>query len=162
MSNNYWEDEEEDTDTTAYGQQTEQDQLNQARKRERQKDKRIKELEEKVQTFERVSKETSIKSILEKKGVPAKASKFILKDLEGDVTEESISNWLNDYAELFNIKTDSEQETPAASDENRQAIARQDSATQGVKTPTQAESIQSKLDDPNLPEDEFKRIMGWQ
>lgn len=158
MSNNYWEDEDDDmVDDTP---KSETQLIKDMRKRERQKDKRIQELEEKVATFDKIARESSIKSILEKKGVPAKASNLILKDLDGDVSEEAVSKWLDTYADVLNIKVDPEGSgTPQVSDSNRSALAEQDEFTQGAKTPNSVtESFESKLDSIT-DEEEFWRFV---
>lgn len=144
MSNNYWEDEDDYEDTPKTG----EDLIKDMRKRERAKDKRIKELEEKLQNFDKINRETSVKSILEKKGVSAKASHFILKDIEGEVTEDAVSKWLDNYADLLNIKVDPNgQGTPQVSDSDKAALTQQDELTQGAKTPNSlGETFDDKLE----------------
>lgn len=146
MSNNYWEEEDEDDfDDMPKSQDAI---IKDFRKRERAKDKRIKELEEKVSAFDKINRESSLKTILEKKGVPAKASHFILKDLDGEVSEDAVAKWLDDYADLFNIKADPNAEgTSQVSDSDKSALAQQDEFTQGAKSPNSlGESMESKLD----------------
>lgn len=149
-NNNNWENyDDEDDDNSGYRQpRSEEDLLKDFRKRERLAEKRIKELESELNTFKAANRESSIKSILEKKGVPAKASHFILKDIEGEVTEESINNWLTNYGELFNIKADPEgQVNTQVSDSDRAALRQQDELTQGAITPNQlGETYESQLD----------------
>lgn len=156
MSNNYWEDEDDYEDTPKTG----EDLIKDMRKRERAKDKRIKELEEKLQNFDKITRESSVKSILEKKGVSAKASHFILKDIDGEVTEDAITKWLDNYADLLNIKADpASSETPQVSDSEKAALMQQDELTQGAKSPNSlGETIESKLDSIQ-DEDAFWRFV---
>lgn len=159
MSNNYWND-EEDEDTQDAIPQTEADLVKQLRKQLKLKDKQINELQGENQSFKKVNRESAVKSILEKKGVSAKASNLILKDIEGEVSEEAVSKWLADYAEVLNIKVDPKPETPETSDDNRAALSQQDNLTAGAKTPTNTTSLEAKLDDPNMSEDEFWQVFG--
>jgi hypothetical protein len=91
MSNNYW-DEEEDEQDTPEQQLTGDDLVKKLRKAKRADEKRIKELSEQLEGFLKERKERTVTEVLAKKGVNAKAARLILKDVE-DTTEESF-NWL--------------------------------------------------------------------
>jgi hypothetical protein len=143
MSNNYWDDEEEDTDTeveTFSGDGS--DLLKKLRKAKRADEKRIKELTEQLEGLSKVQRERTVKEVLEKKGVNAKATRLILKDLD-DVSEESVNNWLDDNADLFGLSV--AQEAPAAIDIDRAALRQQDMIAQNALTPTQADDVLSRI-----------------
>jgi hypothetical protein len=150
MSNNYWDDEEdEDLDTdTNVGDGS--DLLKKLRKAKRSDEKRIKELTEQLETFTKAQREQTVKQVLEQKGVNAKAARLIMKDLD-DVSEESVTNWLTDNAELFGLKVDTQEKQEQ--DINRAALRQQDVITQNALTPERTEDMESKIASANSAEE---------
>jgi hypothetical protein len=144
MSNNYWDDEEdEDLDTdTNVGDGS--DLLKKLRKAKRADEKRIKELTEQLESFSKVQRERTVKEILEQKGVNAKAARLVLKDLD-EVTEESVNNWLTENGDLFGI-TQEVAESNQESDINRAALRQQDAVTRSAITPDRANDLENRLD----------------
>ena len=71
------------------------------RKAAKQKDKELAELRDKFEGLSKAQRERSIKDALERRGVNQKISAFIPQDI--DPTEESVSKWLEDYADVFGI-----------------------------------------------------------
>ncbi len=133
MSNNInWDDEDDDIDDTDTYSNDGGDLLKKLRKAKRADEKRIKELTEQLEGLSKVQRERTVKEVLEKKGVNAKAARLVLKDLE-DVNEESVNNWLDDNADLFGIKIDKEE--PKVSETDRAALRQQDVLTQNAMTP---------------------------
>ena len=153
MSNNYWDEEDED-DTTITGQESENDLQKKLRKKIRADEKRIKELEEQLSGFTKVEKERSVKEVLEKQGVNPKAARLILKDLD-EVTPESVSNWLEENGDLFGY---SPAEGTSEVDGNRAELRKQNSVTQGAITPDRGEDMEMKIDGAQSAE-ELTRIL---
>ena len=143
MSNNYWDDEDEDLDTEQGFSGDGSDLIKKLRKAKRADEKRIKELTEQLESLSKVQRERTVKEVLEKKGVNAKAARLILKDID-EVNEETVSHWLDDNADLFGIKID-EAETKVA-EQDRAALRAQDVLTQSAYTPDRMEEINSKID----------------
>ena len=142
MSNNYWDEDEDDLDTDNEAQMDGSDLLKKLRKAKRNDEKRIKELTEQLEGLSKVQRERVVKEVLEKKGVNPKAQRLILKDLE-DVSEESVNTWLDDNGDLFGLTKE-----PAVTQEqevNRAALRQQDILTQGSLTPDRAEDLESKI-----------------
>ena len=154
MSNNYW-DEEDDNDDVITGNETENDLQKKLRKKIRADEKRIKDLEERLGTFTKIDKERTVKEVLEKQGVNAKAARLILKDLD-DVNEESVNNWLEENGDLFGYSP--VEGSPAISEENRAAIRKQDNLTAGALTPDRAEDMEMRIDQAQSVE-ELTRIL---
>ena len=158
MSNNYWDDEEEedlDTDTsTGDG----SDLLKKLRKAKRSDEKRIKELTEQLETFTKAQREQTVKQVLEKKGVNAKAARLIMKDLD-DVNEESVTNWLTDNADLFGLTVDTQEKQEQ--DINRAALRQQDAITQNTLSPERTEDMESRIASANSA-DEILAILRAQ
>jgi hypothetical protein len=143
MSNNYWDEDDDDLDTEQFAGDG-SDLLKKLRKAKRADEKRIKELTEQLEGLSKVQRERTVKEVLEKKGVNPKATRLVLKDLD-DVTEESVNNWLEDNADLFGL-TASEEAAPASNDVDRAALRQQDVITQGAITPDRAQDAELRID----------------
>ena len=143
MSNNYWDEDEDDLDTDNGTQLDGSDLLKKLRKAKRTDEKRIKELTEQLEGLSKVQRERTVKEVLEKKGVNAKAARLILKDLD-DVNEESVNNWLDDNAELFGIKV--AEDASKVNETDRAALRQQDVITQNAMTPDRAEDLNLRID----------------
>ena len=150
MSNNYWDEEDED-DTTNDIQMDGSDLLKKLRKAKRNDEKRIQELTAALDEFTKKQKETDVKSVLEKKGVNPKAARLILKDLT-EVNEQSINDWLDDNGDLFGISSNA-QDAPDANDMDRAALRQQDIVTQGALTPDRAQDMEQRIDNAQSAED---------
>jgi hypothetical protein len=142
MSNNYWDEEDDDLDTDTDTQMDGSDLLKKLRKAKRADEKRIKELTEQLETFSKAQRERTVKEVLEKKGVNAKAARLVLKDLD-DVNEDSVNNWLEDNADLFGIKVDKEESK--MNDIDKAALRQQDILTQSALTPDRAEDLSLRI-----------------
>jgi len=150
MSNNYWDEDEDDQDTDNETQMDGSDLLKKLRKAKRNDEKRIKELTEQLEGLSKVQRERVVKEVLEKKGVNLKAQRLILKDLE-DVSEESVNTWLDDNGDLFGLTKE-----PAVTQEqevNRAALRQQDILTQGSLTPDRAEDLEAKISNAQSAEE---------
>jgi hypothetical protein len=143
MSNNYWDEEDDDLDTEQYAGDG-SDLLKKLRKAKRADEKRIKELTEQLEGLSKVQRERTVKEVLEKKGVNPKATRLVLKDLD-EVTEESVNNWLEDNADLFGL-TVQEDKAPDSNDIDRAALRQQDVVTQGAITPDRAQDAELRID----------------
>jgi len=130
MSNNYWdEDEDEDMDTTDTPMDG-SDLLKKLRKAKRADEKRIKDLTDQLDSFNKAQRESVIKKVLESKGVSPKAARLMMNELQ-EVSEESVSNWIDDNADIFGIQPQSQPENTI----DRAALRQQDIVTQGAITP---------------------------
>lgn len=153
MSNNYW-DEEDDNDFT--GSASETDLQKQLRKMVKAKEKENKELLAKLESYEKKAREDVVRQVLEKQGVTnPKAARLVLKDLEGDVTEQAVLNWLDDEGDVFGYESE---RAPKISETDRGEMARQAQVTQGASTPDRGEDLAMKIDQAQSPE-ELSRIL---
>ncbi len=150
MSNNYWDEEDEDDLDTETSVGDGGDLLKKLRKAKRADEKRIKELTEQLEGLSKVQRERTVKEVLEKKGVNAKAARLIMKDLE-DVNEESVTNWLEDNADLFGLKV----EEPVNEEQqlNRATLRQQDVVTQNAMTPERADELTMRLENAQSAEE---------
>ena len=149
MSNNYWDEDEDDLDTTNEYAGDGSDLLKKLRKAKRADEKRIKELTEQLESLSKMQRERTVKEVLEKKGVNLKAARLVLKDLD-DVNEETVSHWLDDNADLFgiNVPTNSN-----ADNVDLAALRQQDIVTQGAVTPDRETDFNSKIDNAQSAEE---------
>ena len=148
MSNNYW-DEDEDEQDTPEQQLTGDDLVKKLRKAKRADEKRIKELSEQLEGFLKERKERTVTEVLAKKGVNAKAARLILKDVE-DTTEESIDSWLRDNGDLIGYNPQAEVEEKQ---KDLAALRQQDIITQGGITPDKAVDLERQLENVDSIDD---------
>ena len=141
MSNNYWDDEDDDQDTPEQ-QLSGDDLVKKLRKAKRADEKRIKELSEQLEGFLKEKKEKTVAEVLAKMGVSAKAARLILKDVE-EATEESIDSWLRENGEIIGYNPQSEVEDKRA---DLAALRQQDVITQGGITPDKLVDIESRME----------------
>jgi hypothetical protein len=150
MSNNYWDDEDDDLDTIEEAPMDGSDLLKKLRKAKRADEKRIKELTEQLEGFSKTQREATVKSVLEKKGVNLKAARLVMKDLD-DINEESVSNWLDENADLFGLTVN--EDSSKVSQEDRAALRNQDLVTQNAMTPDRANDIEYRMQQATSEED---------
>ena len=159
MSNNYWDDEDDELDTDTDTQMDGSDLLKKLRKAKRADEKRIKDLTEQLETLSKGQRERIVKETLEKKGVNPKAIRLVLKDLD-DVNEESVNNWLDDNADLFGLEV--RKDAPEVNSQNRAALRQQDLVTQGAITPDRAEDMSMRIQNAESAEEIINMIYGSQ
>jgi hypothetical protein len=148
MSNNYWDEEDDDLDTDNEAQMDGSDLLKKLRKAKRADEKRIKELTEQLEGFSKAQRESTVKSILEQKGVNQKAARLILKDLDGEFSEESVSNWLDENADLFGIEVSQRPDS-----QNLATLRQQDVMTQNAVTPDRAQDLEQRMNNASSMEE---------
>ena len=156
MSNNYWDDDEDDLDTEMDVPMDGSDLLKKLRKAKRADEKRIKELTEQLEGLSKGQRERIVKDVLEKQGVNPKAARLALKDLD-EVTEETVNNWLEDNGDLFGYTA--EREVPGG--EERQALRRQDLSVQSAGSPDREQDLELRIANAKS-EEELRAILNSQ
>ena len=149
MSNNYWDEDEDDLDTDNEVQMDGSDLLKKLRKAKRNDEKRIKELTEQLEGLSKAQRERTVKEVLDKKGVNPKAQRLILKDLD-EITEESVNNWLADNGDLFGL---TQPEVTQEQQLNRAALRQQDMVTQLGMTPDRADDLLNRINSAETAEE---------
>jgi hypothetical protein len=157
MSNNYWDEDEDDVDTSSAPLEG-NDLLKQLRKAKRADEKRIKELSEQLEGFSKAQKETVIKKVLETYGVSPKAARLISREFDGDITEESVSQWIDDNAEVFGIEVKYEDAPEQTIDRAR--LRQQDIVTQAAITPDRAEDAFMRMNEAQSAEEIIAMIQS--
>ena len=153
MSNYDYED--DDLDTNDGG-----DLVKQLRKATKQKDKELAELKAQYENLAKANRDRAIKDALSSRGVNTKIASFIPQDI--DPTEESVSKWLEDYADVFGYETQSNQATPNVDPRQAAAYQRMTNAVEQGVTPEFQAQIHQKLMNANSREelDEIIRASG--
>jgi len=158
MSNNYWDEDEDDLDTETDVPMDGSDLLKKLRKAKRSDEKRIKELTEQLEGLSKSQRERTVKEVLEQKGVNPKAQRLILKDLD-DITEESVNNWLEDNGDLFGL---SKPEVNQEQELNRAVLRQQDVVTQLGTSPDRAEDLLNRINNASSAEELSSLIYSQQ
>jgi DNA-binding transcriptional regulator YbjK len=156
MSNNYWDEDDDDLDTNESGLDG-SDLLKKLRKAKRADEKRIKELTEQLEGFSKTQREETVKSILAQKGVNQKAARLVLKDLDGDFSEEAVTNWLDENADLFGIEVSQRPDS-----QNLATLRQQDVMTQNAVTPDRAQDIEQRMNNASSMEELMALMQGQQ
>ena len=136
------------------------DLVKQLRKASKQKDKELAELRSQFESLSKGQRERAIKDALAARGVNGKIAAFIPQDI--DPTEESVSKWLEDYADVFGYETQSNQSKPNVDPKQAAAYQRMTNAVEQGATPEFQADIHRKLMNANSREelDEIIRSSG--
>lgn len=153
MSNYDYEDDDDFTTESS------NDLVKQLRKAAKQKDKELAELKAQFESISKQSRERSIKDVLEARGVNGKVAKFIPQDL--DPTEESLSKWLEDNADVFGFQVEDKSQ-PAVDPAQQAAYNKMNRAVDSGLTPDSSEDLLKKILSTSTPEelDEVLRNSG--
>ena len=114
MTTNYDDDFDEDFEP--------QDVVKQLRKVNRTLEKRLKELEDEATTLKTQTRQRTVKDVLTAKGINPKVAAFIPQDI--DISEEAVTNWLNEYGDVFGVNQESKEGTSPTQDPALQAQKR--------------------------------------
>jgi hypothetical protein len=136
------------------------DLVKQLRKASKQKDKELNELRAQFESLNKSQRERAIKDALASRGVNSKIASFIPQDI--DPTEESVSKWLEDYADVFGIETSQTQATPNVNPSDAAAYKRMTNSADSGVSPEHNGDIMQRLMNANSKEelDEVIRLSG--
>ena len=153
MSNYDYEDDDDFNDDSS------NDLVKQLRKASKQKDKELNELKAQFESLNKSQRERAIKDALASRGVNSKIASFIPQDI--DPTEESVSKWLEDYADVFGIEV-SQTQTPNVNPADAAAYKRMTNSADSGASPEHNGDIMQKLMNANSKEelDEVIRMSG--
>ena len=155
MSNYDYEDDDDITTDDTSG----NDLVKQLRRAAKQKDKELQELKAQFEGLNKAQRERAIKDALASRGVNSKIASFIPQDI--DPTEESVSKWLEDYADVFGIET-SQTQTPNVNPADAAAYKRMTNSADSGASPEHNGDIMQKLMNANSKEelDDVIRLSG--
>ena len=138
MSNYDYEDDDFDTPSNDGN-----DLVKQLRKATKQKDKELAELKAQYEGLAKANRERAIKDALASRGVNSKIASFIPQDI--DPTEESVSKWLEDYADVFGVQQAETQAKPNVDPAQAAAYQRMTNAVEQGTTPEFQADIHRRL-----------------
>ena len=135
------------------------DLVKQLRKASKQKDKELAELRSQFESLSKGQRERAIKDALAARGVNSKIASFIPQDI--DPTEESVSKWREDYADVFGIEV-SQTQTPNVNPADAAAYKRMTNSADSGVSPEHNGDIMQKLMNANSKEelDDVIRLSG--
>ena len=119
------------------------DLVKQLRKATKAKDKELAELKAQYESLAKSNRERAIKDALNSRGVNSKIAAFIPQDI--DPTEESVSKWLSDYADVFGVQQAEAQTTPNVDPRQAAAYQRMTNAVEQGITPEFQAQVHQKL-----------------
>ena len=136
------------------------DLVKQLRKASKAKDKELNELKAQFESLNKAQRERAIKDALASRGVNSKIASFIPQDI--DPTEESVSKWLEDYADVFGIELSQNQATPNVDPAQAAAYKRMTNTVETGVSPEHNDNIMQKLMNANSREelDDVIRMSG--
>jgi len=145
MSNYDYED--DDSDLNDLG----NDLVKQLRKTNKQKEKELAELKAQFETLSKAQRERTIKDALERRGVNQKIAAFIPQDI--DPTEESVSNWLTNYADVFGLELVQQNQTPNVDPAQAAAYQKMTNTVDQAASPEPTEDVMRRLMNAHTKED---------
>jgi hypothetical protein len=155
MSNYDYEDEDDITQDDSSN-----DLVKQLRRASKAKDKELQELKAQFESLNKAQRDRAIKDALASRGVNSKIASFIPQDI--DPTEESVSKWLEDYADVFGIETSQTQATPNVNPADAAAYKRMTNSADSGASPEHNGDIMQRLMNANSKEelDDVIRLSG--
>jgi len=147
MSNYEYEDDDDDITTN----DSSNDLVKQLRKAAKAKDKELQELRSQFETLNKGQRERAIKDALAARGVNQKIASFIPQDI--DPSEESVSKWLTEYADVFGIDLEQNQAKANVDPADAAAYKRLSAASNAGMSPERGQDIMSRLMNANSKEE---------
>ena len=146
MSNYDYEDEDDfDMDSSS------NDLVKQLRKAAKQKDKELAELRSQFEGLNKAQRERTIKDALAARGVNQKIASFIPQDI--DPSEESVSKWLTENADVFGIDIEQNQASANVDPADAAAYKRLSAASNAGMSPERGQDIMGRLMNANSKEE---------
>jgi len=154
MSNYDYEDDDDFTEDTG------NDLVKQLRKASKQKDKELNELRSQFDSLSKGQRDRTIKDALASRGINPKIASFIPSDI--DPTEESVSKWLEDYADVFGYESGQTQASPNVNPADAASYKRMTNTADSGTSPEHNADIMQRLLNTNSKEelDELIRLSG--
>ena len=159
MSNNRdntnWDIEDEDDEDYTPTYENDTDLVKKLRKALKAEQRRAKELETNLGELSKTQKERILKDVFTSRGVNAKIAAFVPNDIEA--TEEAISSWIDQYADVFGIQ----QDAPKVSQEDIASMQKMNNLLTNADAPGASDDIANRLANATS-EDEILTILSGQ
>lgn len=129
--------------------------LQNLRKADRAKSKRIKELEAELDSLRTFQRQSVVSSVLNERGVNPKVASFIPSDVAND--PESISQWLDENGEIFGVQPQIRQQVDS---ENLSMLRQIDAVTNSAFSPDDVNDVFSRINNAQSAEEIMEMIYG--
>jgi hypothetical protein len=130
--------------------------LQNLRKADRAKSKRIKELETELESLRSFQRQSVVSSVLNERGVNPKIATFIPADIATD--QESIAKWLDEHGEIFGVQPQVKQ--PMVDQENLSMLQQIDAVTSSALSPDDVNDMFSRVNNAQSAEELLEMIYG--
>ena len=130
--------------------------LQNLRKADRAKSKRIKELETELESLRSFQRQSVVSSVLNERGVNPKIATFIPSDVAND--PESIGKWLDEHGEVFGVQPQVKQ--TMVDQENLSALRHIDAVTGSALSPDDVNDVFSRISNAQSAEELLEMIYG--
>jgi hypothetical protein len=130
--------------------------LQNLRKADRAKSKRIKELETELEGLRNFQRQSVVSSVLNERGVNPKIATFIPSDIADD--PESIGRWLEENGEIFGVQV--QQKQPMVDQENLSTLRQIDSVVGSALSPDDVNDLFSRLNNAQSADELMEMIYG--
>jgi hypothetical protein len=130
--------------------------LQNLRKADRAKSKRIKELETELEGLRSFQRQSVVSSVLNERGVNPKIATFIPSDISND--PESIGKWLDEHGEIFGVQPQVQQSM--VDQQNLSTLREIDAVTGSALSPDDVNDIFSRLNNAQSAEELMEMIYG--
>jgi len=162
MSNNrdnIWDDDQDDDmeDVTLQSIDSDTDLVKKLRKALKAEQKRSKDLESSLGELTKSQRERVLKDVFASRGVNPKVASFVPNDL--DASEEAITGWLEQNAEVFGIQVQPKKEVDSR---DIASLRRIDTATTGALSPDKAEDMSIRIQSAQSADEILNLIYGSQ
>ena len=159
MSNNRdninWDIEDEDDEEYTPSYDNDTDLVKKLRKALKAEQRRAKELESNLGELSKAQKERILKDVFTSRGVNAKIAAFVPNDIEA--SEEAISAWIDQYADVFGIQ----QDAPKVSQEDIASMQKMNNVLTNAEAPGASDDIANRLANA-ASEEEILTILSGQ
>jgi hypothetical protein len=151
-NNNEWYDDDDDF----FEEEDQTSGLQNLRKADRAKSKRIKELETELESLRNFQRQSVVSSVLNERGVNPKIATFIPSDIADD--PESIGRWLDENGEIFGVQV--QQKQPMVDQENLSTLRQIDSVVGSALSPDDVNDLFSRLNNAQSADELMEMIYG--
>lgn len=121
------------------------DAMKQLRKANRAKEKELAELRSEMAKLREMNRERTIRDVFGSRGVNEGIAKFVPKDI--DLTEESLSEWIDENAQFFGIQPNSPTQQPSVPEGYQDSYRRQQAVLDNALTGDRERMIQSRMEE---------------
>ena len=115
----------------------------------------IKELKAQLEQAQKGMRERSLKDVVSAKGLNPKIAGLVPSDL---TDEESISKWLDDYADVFGLQVGEQSPTGTVDQSDAASIQAMDRTMAGGQSPAGSEAMLERI--KTMPFEELERLIS--